>query len=66
MDYYAFRISAQQEWAESDGMRFGQVYFNLLHTLRPDLSEQLRATPLDPFHRDKVSTETEQFVMDNW
>lgn len=30
--------------------RFGQWAFNLLHEMRHDLSEQIRATDLDPFY----------------
>lgn len=35
--------------------RVGQSMFNVLYDIRPDLSEQIRATDLDPFHvEDKV------------
>lgn len=30
--------------------RPGQALFNVLYMVRPDLSEQIRATELDPFH----------------
>ena len=35
---------AHPEW------RTGQAAFNVLCQYRPDLSERIRATPLDPFH----------------
>ena len=31
--------------------RQGQTYFNVLADKRPDLSEQIRGTALDPFHK---------------
>lgn len=46
--------------------RWGQYYFNCLHSLRPDLSEQIRGTKLDPFHMDEVPAETLKFLIDNW
>lgn len=36
--------------AISDGQRYGQRLFNVLYEIRPDISERLRATRLDPFY----------------
>jgi hypothetical protein len=69
MNYYSFKLSVQEGWAEAPNLRFGQVYFNLLNELRPDLANEMRGTELDPFHlkflRD-VPEATEKFVMDRW
>ena len=35
---------------EHPSWRLGQTYFNVLHTLRPDLANKIRATYLDPFY----------------
>jgi len=40
---------------ENPRWRRGQAAFNVLYELRPDLSERVRATPLDPFHQDTVA-----------
>ena len=48
------------------GYRYGQVYFNLLWEHRPDISEQIRGTSLDPFHKDSVLSATHQFVETSW
>lgn len=32
--------------------RAGQGMFNALELLRPDLANEIRATPLDPFHNN--------------
>jgi len=46
--------------------RFGQYYFNCLHSLRPDLANQIRGNKLDPFFKDNVPAETMKFVAENW
>jgi hypothetical protein len=48
------------------GYRYGQVYFNLLWEHRPDISEKIRGTSLDPFHKDAVLSATHQFVETSW
>lgn len=66
MNYHSFRLAVQQEWAESQDQRLGQVYFNLLHKVRPDIANRLRGSLIDPFYREKLSTETEEFVIAGW
>lgn len=46
--------------------RHGQALFNYLWSVRPDLSEQIRSTELDPFYEDKRLPETYEWLMDNW
>jgi hypothetical protein len=46
--------------------RTGQAYFNVLWDNRPDLSERVRATVLDPFHDDTVIPYFLAFVAKNW
>lgn len=47
-------------------VRYGQHWFNVLRAIRPDLAELVRATQLDPFHRETVSDETISFVVERW
>jgi hypothetical protein len=56
------------EKLKGDGflLRYGQVYFNLLHEHRPDISEKLRNSMLDPFYKDFVDTETHKLVEKMW
>lgn len=42
-------VLARVEWT---GERYGQAFFNVLAEYRPDLSEVIRGTELDPFHKD--------------
>jgi hypothetical protein len=37
-----------------DHERDGQYAFNLLAHVRPELAEQVRGTPLDPFYNDNL------------
>lgn len=46
--------------------RFGQLFFNLLNEVRPDIADKIRATDLDPFFSDEVQLETIEFVKNYW
>ena len=35
--------------------RYGQALFNALVDLRPDIADEIRGTPLDPFEKKKQS-----------
>jgi len=53
--------------ANSDtGWRYGQVFFNVLTSVRPDLSEMIRGTVHDPFHHDTVSKQTYDYLASKW
>ena len=45
---------------------YGQIYFNFLSEAKPDIAEQLRATELDPSHRDNILPGTHNFVESRW
>jgi len=62
---------AQYNDTVSGGMlRIGQVLFNALYVVRPDLAEEIRATILDPFFADSWEDERIKnflvFVENNW
>ena len=46
--------------------RLGQAAFNVLMCNRPDLSEQIRATGLDPFHDSALLEDFYPWVKDHW
>ena len=67
MEYWQFVASTKESHRpETTNQRYGQWYFNCLVKIRPDISEKIRSTKLDPFFREKVSQETEEFVEANW
>lgn len=49
-----FYAAVQAERAVHHNQRMGQILFNILCILRPDISETIRATPNDPFYADSV------------
>lgn len=55
-----------QTHREKPEWRVGQAAFNVLMFNRPDLSEQIRATPLDPFNDKHLSMAFVDWVERNW
>ena len=54
------------EGPEHSHERYGQFLFNLLHTLRPDLANQIRGTSNDPFYDNEVIFDFVKWVGENW
>ena len=47
--------------------RLGQTIFNVLYFKRPDISERIRATKLDPFHmKDDQISRFLSWLEKNW
>ena len=46
--------------------RKGQLFFNLMCQSNPRVAEMLRGSIRDPFHKEQISDEIWDFVMDNW
>lgn len=68
MEYWQFVASVKETHRPKEtDQRYGQWYFNCLVQVRPDISEKIRGRRgLDPFFREEVSKETEEFVEANW
>lgn len=67
--YHEFLSLVQKAWLNKQGeWRYGQTLFNALAHYRPDLSEQIRTTPLDPFFRDheNIKPALWAFLMRSW
>lgn len=47
-------------------IRLGQHFYNYLRFVRPDLSDGIVGTPLDPFYKEDVPAATLDFVEQNW
>ncbi len=56
--------------ARGSGQRYGQLVFNHLCEVRPDLSEQVRGTDMDPFYVDRLNHPNWDrfvaFIESNW
>lgn len=59
MTYEEFLRLAIERFTEHPRWRWGQTLFNVLAECRPDLSEQVRSTDLDPFYM--TATEVPKF-----
>lgn len=64
--YEEFTLRVSLAKARNTAWRDGQTAFNVLWDMRPDLSEQIRATSLDPFHMDERLEAFHDFVRSNW
>lgn len=64
--YAEFVIEANRSFRENKDFRRGQAAFNALEEVRPDLANRVRATELDPFHRDERLEAFYNWVRENW
>lgn len=57
--YYNFWVRpGQYEYSQQ---RLGQIFFNYLHEVRPDLAKELCATEIDPFNQNYWDVEHKLF-----
>jgi hypothetical protein len=54
------------EKLEPGKMRIGQVYFNTLNEVRPDIANKMRGSMIDPFHKRRITQAVRNFVIENW
>ena len=67
MTFHDFIIKATNYYRQNQpDYRFGQAVFNYLAQVRPDISEQIRGTNLDPFHKTHVKDEVWTFIHKAW
>lgn len=61
-------VSIQYERQKGDypHQRYGQMYFNMLAEVRPDIAERIQHSSLDPFYKDSADSLTHMFVESNW
>jgi hypothetical protein len=43
-------------------MRFGQILFNALSEVRPDIAERIRGTIFDPFFKEAATMNPDTFI----
>jgi hypothetical protein len=46
--------------------RIGQVYFNMLFDIRPDIAEEMRGSIVDPFFKRRITEVVRDFVIERW
>ncbi len=50
----------------SGDLRIGQIFFNELLVIKPELAEKIRGSMLDPFFKHRITQVTQDFVRANW
>lgn len=63
-DEFEVLVEKWREWHKDE--RFGQSWFNCLSRVHPALAEEIRTTPIDPFHRDERLPAARAFVSKHW
>lgn len=68
MSFNAYLIQVSYYLVEHHGsMRVGQCYFNVLSSVRPDLTHLVVSSDrLDPFYKDYALPEFLTWVSENW
>lgn len=66
MTFEEYKLAIAPAVEANQGWRLGQAAFNVLSIHRPDLSERIRGTALDPYHARDIPPEFYQWVEENW
>jgi hypothetical protein len=66
MQFHEYLGEVVQALNKFESWRVGQTYFNVLYRVRPDLSEAIRGTHLDPFHNDDEVPKFLAWASANW
>jgi hypothetical protein len=64
--FHSFFMKNVGGFMETFGWRYGQCFFNLLMDTNGRVGEMLRGSIRDPYHKDEVSEEVWNFLMDHW
>lgn len=57
---------ARRLYRGNKSLRKGQVYYSVLHDIRPDLAAAVNGTERDPFYDDSRLLTFLTFVMEKW
>lgn len=69
MNYADFLSKVDNSYCHLKGeWRYGQVLFNALWAVRPELANKVRGTRLDPFHREReeINPEFWTLIAERW
>lgn len=66
MTFHEYIAKCEQYYNSIPAWRKGQTYWNVLDGARPDLTERLRATKLDPFYNDDLLPAFLSWVEQEW
>jgi hypothetical protein len=63
---YADYLIAVDKYRANHALRWGQCYYNVLYSMRPNLANTVRSTAADPFYSDDRIDDFLIFVQVNW
>lgn len=69
MNYDQFLAQVHKEHAEQPvkgDLRLGQIFFNKLCEIRPNIANELRGSMLDPFFKERITNVVSEFVRERW
>lgn len=66
MTYFEYLEEVRRQAKANPGWRRGQTYFKVLEKIRPDISNKVCGTDIDPYHNDGCLDEFCVFVLENW
>lgn len=64
--YESYLAEVESATQQHPDWRYGQIAFNVLHVMRPDLSAQIRDKHLDPFYKSGLLPEFHAWVERSW
>ena len=65
-EFHARVLSIHQMQPIPGELRLGQVFFNELVKIRPDIAEELRGSMIDPFFKERITNVVGQFCRERW
>jgi hypothetical protein len=70
MSIFEFFSEIDERYDTSDNLRYGQIAFNYLSEVRPELAEKVRGTSKDPFYIEDIKHPNWKrfidFIEKNW
>ena len=65
-DFYLHVVELYNIQPEPKTLRLGQIYFNKLNEIRPDIAKLIRGTPFDPFFKERITNVVHDRVISHW
>ena len=69
MTYDEFLLQIHSKYDNQENpkaLRLGQMFFNELLTVRPNIAKELRGSMIDPFVKERITEVVSNFVRERW
>ena len=61
-EYIEFRKQLKETLKEFPSLRKGQIMFNVLYEVKPELADKIRSSNIDPFYNDNNIPEFMKYI----